>query len=313
MAATGDPGSYRGVAVAHGLNPAYGKLDPYAMALACVDEAIGNLVCVGADISQASLLDNFCWGNPDDPQSLGRLVRAAQGCYDASLGFETPFISGKDSFYNEYQGPDGKKHAIPGTLLISAMAPVPDIRKAVTMDFKAPGNPVYLVGWTSDETGASLWSERTGIPGKVPQVEPRSARDSVRALSAVMQRGMVLSAHNLSEGGLAVAASEMAFSGEVGVNLDLDEVPRTKEVTDDAVILFSESPSRFLLEVDPAQEKAFLKAMKGVPLAKVGSTIANPILRVVSLDGTLLMEEPLHTLKEAWQNALPSRLGGRKS
>jgi phosphoribosylformylglycinamidine synthase len=308
--ATGDPASFRGFAVAHGLNPAYGKIDPYAMALSAVDEALSNLACVGADVSQAAILDNFCWGNPDDPAQLGRLVRAALGCHDAAIGYDAPFISGKDSFYNEYTAPDGKRFPIPGTLLISAIAPVPDVRKAITMDLKGPGNALYLVGWTSDETGGSLWAERLGQPlGAVPTPEPRSARDTLRSLSSAMRDGLVASAHNLSEGGLAVAASEMAFSGEVGVHIELDAVNRTKDVKDDAAVLFSESPSRFLLEVLPDNEKAFLRALKGSPVSRVGSTIANPVLRVAGLDGTTLLEEGLHELKDAWQHALPARLG----
>jgi len=317
IAVTEDETSHRGIAVAHGINPAYGKLDPYAMALACVDEALSNLACVGADVTRAALLDNFCWGNPQDPEILGSLVRAAQGCHDAALAFSVPFISGKDSFYNERTDAKGARHSIPGTLLISAMAPVPDIRKAVTMDFKNPNNALYLVGWTSDEMGGSLFEEwekkggaRGGASGAVPRVELGTAKDALWAVSSAAQKGLIATAHDLSDGGLAVAAAEMAFSGEIGAHIELDSIPKTKEVRDDATLLFSESPSRFLLEVDPAKERAFLKVMKGVPLSRIGTTIANPVLRVIGLDGTPVMEEGLLGLKTAWQETLPRMLDG---
>ncbi|MFN8374001.1 MAG: AIR synthase related protein [Anaerolineae bacterium] len=127
----------KGVALSNGVNPAYGAIDPYAMAWAAVDEAMRNLVAVGADPDQVAILDNFCWGNPNLPDRLGSLVRAAQGCHDAALAYGVPFISGKDSLNNEYSDADGTKHAIPGTLVISAMGIVPDVTKTVTMDLKA--------------------------------------------------------------------------------------------------------------------------------------------------------------------------------
>ncbi len=138
----------RGVALSVGANPFYTAIDPYLMAWAAVDEAMRNVVAVGADPDQVSLLDNFSWGNPNLPDRLGGLVRCTQGCYDAAVAYGAPFISGKDSLNNEYTGEDGKKHAIPGTLVISALAMVPDVRRTVTMDLKAAGNLLYLVGLT---------------------------------------------------------------------------------------------------------------------------------------------------------------------
>jgi phosphoribosylformylglycinamidine synthase len=309
QAATGDTDDFNGFAVAHGLNPQYGKTDPYRMALAAADEALRNLLCVGADITKAAFLDNFCWGSPDVPQQLGALVRAAQGCYDAAKGFGVPFISGKDSFYNQSKDVSGKDLAIPGTLLISALAPVNDVRRALTMDIKGPGNALYLVGWTSEELGGSLFNEATGLTGGiVPEVEVRSAADSFRAVAGAIAKNLVLSAHDLSEGGLAVAAAEMTFSGEFGATLDLDVMAKSGPIYSNEVLLFSESPSRVLLEVKPENEAAFMKAMKGVTVKKIGTTMANPILKVIGLDGLVCLEEPLSALKAAWQNTLPGML-----
>lgn len=314
-AVTGDPENFRGIAVAHGINPSYGKLDPYAMALACVDEALRNLACVGADISRACLLDNFCWGNPEDPALLGGLVRAALGCRDAALGFQVPFISGKDSLYNEFLDPASKtRHAIPGTLLISALAPVIDIRKCVTMDFKASGNPLYLIGRTEDEFGGSLYAEWSGRPfSRAPRVDLRRSRQSLLALGRAIVAGAVSSAHDLSEGGLAVALAEMAFAGGVGACVDLDLVSRNRDILQEGILLFSESPSRFLVEILPEKERAFLKIMRGLPLARIGATTANPVLRLSAMDGSTLLEEPLEELKATWLNRLPEALEGGKA
>ncbi len=308
QAATLDWASHAGFAVSHGLNPSYGKADPYRMALACADEALRNLLCVGADVSRAAFLDNFCWGSPDEPSRLGALVRAAQGCHDAAVGFGVPFISGKDSFHNQSRDVDGRQLAVPGTLLISALAPVLDVRKALTMDVKGPGNGLYLVGSTSEELGGSLYAELEGFSGgAIPQVDPRTALQSFRAVQAAIAKGLVLSAHDLSEGGLAVAVAEMCFSGEFGATIDLDEVPHKGSIYSNEVLLFSESQSRLLLEVGPEKEAAFLRLAKGCA-RRIGATVANPVLKVIGLDGIVALEEPLSALKTAWQAPLPEAL-----
>lgn len=311
-ASTGNFENYRSVAVAHGINPSLGKIDPYNMAVACVDEALRNLVCVGADVTQAALLDNFCWGNPEDPQVLGSLVRAALGCRDAALAYEAPFISGKDSLYNDYSS-GNERHSIPGTLLISAIAPVHDVRKAITMDFKGSGHSIYLVGRTGGEMGGSIYGAWVGWgPDAPPPVDPKAAKSSMRKLSKAIGQGLVASCHDLSEGGLAVAAAEMAFAGEIGAVIDLDEVIKPSQLHNEEAILFCESPSRFLVEVTEENEKEFLKAMKGAPMARVGSTIANPILRFIGLDSSTVLEEPLGTLKSVWLKTLPEMMNGHK-
>ena len=169
----------RGVALSVGANPFYTAIDPYLMAWAAVDEAMRNVVAVGADPDQVSLLDNFSWGNPNLPDRLGGLVRCTQGCYDAAVAFGAPFISGKDSLNNEYTGEDGKKHAIPGTLVISALAMVPDVRRTVTMDLKAAGNLLYLVGLTRGEMGGSSYVRMMRSAGNpLPSPPPTRGRES---------------------------------------------------------------------------------------------------------------------------------------
>jgi phosphoribosylformylglycinamidine (FGAM) synthase-like enzyme len=143
--------------LSNGVNPRLGKRDPYAMAVSAIDEAMRNAVAVGTDPDRIAILDNFCWGNPTYPDRLGALVRTCQGCYDAAVAYRTPFISGKDSLYNEFNG-----SPIPGTLLISAIGIVPDMQRCVTSDFKQAGNLIYLLGETKAELGGSLLYEHLG-------------------------------------------------------------------------------------------------------------------------------------------------------
>src|ERR671912_1249127 len=143
--------SWRGLAVGCGINPWYGEIDPLPVALLAVDEALRNVVAVGADPARTAILDNFCWGNPHLPDRLGGLVRAAQGCHDAAVALRVPFISGKDSLFNEYRLADGSSRPIPGTLLISAIGIVPDTRYVTSMYLKRPGSLVYLFGVTGDD------------------------------------------------------------------------------------------------------------------------------------------------------------------
>ena len=157
--------------------------------LAPYDEAIRQIVSVGGNLKQIALLDNFCWGNPDKPDRLGGLVRAAEGCYKAAVAFGTPFISGKDSLYNEYTE-GGQSIAIPGTILISAIGIIDDVNRCVTMDLKKPGNALYIVGETYDELGGSIYGEINGTLGDVvPKVNFTKAVGAFNALSLAIHKG----------------------------------------------------------------------------------------------------------------------------
>jgi phosphoribosylformylglycinamidine synthase subunit PurSL len=294
-------GSFRGLAVGCGINPRYGDLDPYAMAAAAIDEAVRNVVAVGADPSRIALLDNFCWGNTDRPEILGSLVRAAEACRDLALAFGTPFISGKDSLNNEYRSAD-RHIVIPPTLLISALGIVPDVRLCVTMDLKEPGNDLYLIGATKDEMGGSHFNLVHGLTsGTVPQVNRLQAPNIFRGLHAAISASLVRSCHDLSEGGLAAAAAEMAFAGNIGA--DLNDAGNI-EADSDTVRLFSESTTRFLVEVKPEKASQFEKQFNGLPLLKIGKTVKEPRLRVAGANGEWLVWANLSDLKEAWQKPL---------
>ena len=174
----------KGIVLSNGINPEYGKRDAYKMAWSVIDEAIRNAVAVGADPERIAILDNFCWGDPLRPETMGSLVEACRGCHDAALFYGTPFISGKDSLNNEYLGADGQRHAIPPTLLISAIGIIHDINTAVTMDLKEAGNFIYLLG------------EFPAEQKNVPDV-PTSTPQVYRALHQAIQNGLSNPAHDL--------------------------------------------------------------------------------------------------------------------
>ncbi|MBI5304779.1 MAG: phosphoribosylformylglycinamidine synthase subunit PurL [Chloroflexi bacterium] len=233
----------RGIVLSCGINAEYGKTDPYRMAISVIDEAIRNAVAVGADPDRIALLDNFCWGDPLRPETLGSLIQAARGCYDAALHYRAPFISGKDSLNNEYLGSDGLRHAIPPTLLISAIGIIEDVNQAVTMDLKEAGDVVYIVGQIGEQY--SVNSERSTVNSAVPGM-PERAPEMYHALHRAMRAGLVRACHDVSEGGLAVAAAEMCIGGRLGMNLGCD---------DDA--LFAESNGCLLVEVRPGDCSTF--------------------------------------------------------
>ncbi|MBM3249438.1 MAG: phosphoribosylformylglycinamidine synthase subunit PurL [Candidatus Omnitrophica bacterium] len=314
--------SKRGLIVSCGINFRYGLIDPYWMAASCIDEALRQVIAVGGSLKEVAILDNFCWGNPDKPDRLGGLVRAALGCYDAAKGFGVPFISGKDSLNNEFTVKN-KSIAIPGTLLISALAVMEDTGKSVSMYAKEAGNPVYVVGLTRPELGGSHYFGLTGLTGNsVPQVFPKTAKLNFEALSIASDKGLIRAMHDCSEGGIGVAAAEMSFSGGLGMDLFLSGVPynvkcqmsnvkiatqksKVSELRDD-FILFSESNSRFIVEVEKKEQKEFERILKnkGVAFGLIGCVNKGKIFRVFGLDGEPCVKANIDALKSAWKEPL---------
>ncbi|MDE2222151.1 MAG: phosphoribosylformylglycinamidine synthase subunit PurL [Candidatus Omnitrophica bacterium] len=297
-------GSAAGIAVSNGINVRFGKLDPFWMAASCVDEAIRQIIAVGGTLDRIALLDNFCWGNPDKPDRLGSLVRCAEGCYKAAVSFGAPFISGKDSLYNEYTH-KGKSLAIPGTILISAIGHVEDVSRCVTMDFKKAGNGIYVVGTTKDELGGSIYLENLGQLGnQPPQVDFKKASLIYRAVEKAARQRLLASAHDCSEGGLAVALAEMAFAGGLGATVLLDKVPFKGKQRREDVLLFSESNSRLILEVAPEHEKTLGSLFKGLPWARVGTVENGPEFIVYGLNKKPVINVFIGELKEVWKSPL---------
>ena len=291
--------SWKGIAVSSGMNPNYGKIDAYGMAASAIDEAVRNNVAVGG--CRIALLDNFVWGNPEKPDRLFSLVRACEACYDVATVFKTPFISGKDSLYNE--SPLGP---VTPTLLVTAIGIVPDIRLAVSMDAKEAGNLLYIVGKTFRELGGSEYYKLKGFLGKtVPKVRTIQARKTYYALTKAIGVGTVRSCHDLSEGGLAVAAAEMTLASGYGAELEIREIPGETLNRNDFA-LFSESNSRFLVEVAKKDRKSFESLMRGKACAQIGIVTKTPRLKIRGLKGTVAIDASVADLRASWKRTLSS-------
>jgi phosphoribosylformylglycinamidine synthase subunit PurSL len=300
-------GSRRGVVIACGMNPRFGDFDTYYMAASAIDEAVRNCVAVGANPRRIAILDNFCWGDCEKPETLGSLVRAAIACYDVATALGTPFISGKDSLNNEFSYADesGQRRtiAIPPSLLISAMGQIDDVTRCVTMDLKEQGNLLYIVGETRDELGGSHFAlVNRAEGGQIPVVDPARARQTFAALHQAIASGLVRSCHDLSEGGLATAAAEMAFAGGLGARLDVANVPVAIPLSD-ASHLFSESNSRFVCEVAPQHCADFERTLSNLAVANIGTVTSKKRLDI-DHNGRELIDADIMDLKEAWQAPL---------
>jgi phosphoribosylformylglycinamidine synthase II len=288
--------SWRGIAVSSGINSRYGQIDPYWMAASAIDEAVRNNVAVGG--RRISLLDNFTWGNPEYEDRLGGLVYASRACFDVGKVYGTPFVSGKDSLYNE--SPLGP---VTPTLLITALGIVPDIREAVTMDLKEAGNSLYVVGVTKPELGGSEYYHLHGHLGaSVPRLEPEKNIQAYGRIGEAMDAGCVRACHDLSEGGLGVAAAEMAFTGGLGLDIDVSAVPVSQGMRDD-YLLFSESNGRLLVEVPAEHESAFEEVMGDSVFGRIGEVNEGKAM-TVRKGAEVLFEIPLDDLIGAWKTPL---------
>jgi phosphoribosylformylglycinamidine synthase len=273
------------------------------MALHSIDEAVRNLLCSGADVSRTAILDNFCAASPRDPEVMGDLVLAAEGCHDAAMAYGAPFISGKDSFYNQAKDADGNEYPIPLSLLISATAPVEDVRRSLTINFKEPGAPVYLAGVSKKGMGGSVYNElHASGNNAVAELDMKAAVKLYAAIAGAMRAGCVAAAHDVSQGGLAVTLAEMAFSGGLGAEIDLSGASRAEGLTP-VELLFGESPARLVLEVAKGRENDFLRHVKGLPVDAIGRVAEEPRLSVCD-SGENLFAEGVDALKACWRKEL---------
>ncbi len=302
--------SYEGIVIANGICPRYGDIDTYYMAACALDEAIRNVLSVGGTLKHLAVLDNFCWCDPilsektpDGPYKLGKLIRANQALYDYTTAYGVPCISGKDSMKNDYHIGD-IKISVPPTILFSAIGKIEDVRKAVTMDVKRPGDLVYILGMTYNELGASEYFSQYGFIGNnVPKVRANLAKRLYEALNIAIENRIIASCHDLSDGGLGVCLAEKAFSGGFGIEVDLGYVPKN-EINRDDFLLFSESQSRFLVTIHPKDKDVFEKIMKGCTFSQIGEVKKDKIFKIIGLNGDAVILTDIYELKETWQRTL---------
>ena len=286
------PGSGKGLAVACGLATGL-EADPYQMALAAIDECVRNLVCVGADPERIAILDNFCWPSCKKPENLASLVRAAEGCYDGAKAYRTPFVSGKDSLNNQFTTEHGNTIEIPPTLLITGIAPVADLNRSITMDAKAPGSTILLVG-PSCNTLAASHHQRIfgGNHAPPPNIDPTLGASVAHAVAAAIRSGLVRSAHDVSDAGVLAAIAEMLIAGSTPSQPIGFE--GTAALTD--TLAFSEGPSRYILEVtDPDRVNELL------------GTHAGNTLGTLTRSGRLewdTVNAEVQSLETAWRSTL---------
>jgi phosphoribosylformylglycinamidine synthase len=329
-------GSAKGVALACGLQTGIGDPeaggDPYTMVLASIDECVRNLVCVGADPNRIAILDNFCWPSCDRPINMGMLVRASAGCYDGAKAYRTPFVSGKDSLNNQlrYKDPvtgEAKVIEIPPTLLVTGVGLVPQVQRCITMDAKSPEHVLVLVGLTQEQMGGShyarMWS--VGDAAEMPEVDLSVGPATARAVAQCIRDGLVVSAHDVSDGGVLTAIAEMLIAstgstraGEAprggsalenllsqpapGVTLGA-EVSMTAGTMEDYQLAFGESPSRYVLEVrssDVAKIRTVLNDHGAIHMTTLGNLNASGRLTWQAGDVDLAVE----ALRLAWMGTL---------
>jgi phosphoribosylformylglycinamidine synthase II len=302
--------SCEGAVVSSGICPRYSDIDTYQMMACAIDEAVRNTVAVGGDPARMVGLDNFCWPDPvqsektpDGEYKLAQLVRANKALYDYTMAYQVPCISGKDSMKNDFMA-GAVKISVPPTVLFSVLGHIADVRKAVTMDCKAPGDLVYVVGMTYEEMGGSeYFAIHEHIGNQVPQVRAEEAKELYQKIHAAIMEGTVASCHDCSDGGMGVSLAESAFAGGFGMEVDLKKVPAEGIARDD-FLLFSESQSRFVVTVNPAKKDAFLAIMKGIPLGEIGRVTKGKQFVVTGLKGKKIIQADIYKLKAAWQRTL---------
>ncbi|UCH03104.1 MAG: phosphoribosylformylglycinamidine synthase [Candidatus Bathyarchaeota archaeon] len=314
-------GSTEGLIFASGLNPHYSDIDTYHMTASVIDEAVRRVISVGGKLPSSDIpfaaLDNFSWCDPEQSEKtpdghykLAQLVRACKALYDYSKAFDLPFISGKDSMKNDGVV-FGTKISIPPTLLITVIAKMDDVRKAVTLDLKKPGDLVYIIGETFEELGGSEYFRFIGehkrgkeyIGNTVPKVNARKAKKIYNLMSQAPEMELVHSITTPTKGGLAIALAKSAFAGGYGIYVRLDKVPYHGDKRDDK-ILFSESNSRFIVTVPKDKKDSFESIMQGIAFSHIGFVLEKPIFWVKGADGSDVIKTALDDLKKSWTTTL---------
>lgn len=277
--------SNKGVVLSSSTYPSYGDISTYHMASCAIDTAIRNTICSGGTLSHLAILDNFCWCSSNDPMRLAQLVDSVKACYDYAVGYGTPFISGKDSMFNDFKGYDEKGNpvavSIPPTLLISSISVMPDLNKTISPEFKNVGDIIYLLGETNDELGASEYykflakeQKNNAIGSNVPKVDLKKNIKIYNALEKAIQKELIASAISINSGGLVIALAKACVGGMVGCNISLKNLPGNQyggvASVPTATKLFSESQGRILVSVSPKNILAFEKVVKNISYTKLG-------------------------------------------
>jgi phosphoribosylformylglycinamidine synthase len=296
--------SPQALTISQGLYPSYSEIDSYQMAGACIDTAIRNLISVGTNPDKIFLLDNFCWCSSNDPQRLYQLKKAAEACFDFAKIYEAPYISGKDSMFNDFKGYDGEgnpiKISVPPTLLISSIGLIEDVLKTISIDLKFPGDLVYILGETKDELGGSeYFSMNKSVGNNVPKVNGLKNKKMYSDYYKASQSQLIASAISITRGGLGIALAKTALAGKLGIKISLTNLPGKVSRNDFA--LFSESQGRILVTINPKNKKEFEKIMKGNNFKQIGQVTDNQQLIIKGVDNKTTVDLGLEKIEKAYK------------
>ena len=297
--------SNKGVILSSSLYPSYGDISTYHMTACALDTVVRNIIASGGTLSHLAILDNFCWCSSYDKTRLFQLVEAVKACYDTAIGYGTPFISGKDSMFNDFKGYDEKGNpiaiSIPPTLLISAIGVMPDIYKIVSPEFKNNGDIIYLLGETNDELGGGEYLKMLDSVGNnVPKVDIEKNTKIYLALEKAIQKELITSSLSVTSGGLGIALAKACVGGNIGCKVDIKNIPGSSTFID--AKLFSESQGRILVSVSPKNVKQFEKIVERIPYAKIGKVIQNGKIIITYTDGKKVVETDVKKLYKIYHS-----------
>ncbi|PIE87519.1 MAG: phosphoribosylformylglycinamidine synthase [Bacteroidetes bacterium] len=306
--------TFEGIAVSNGIAPKFGDIDAYEMSCGAFDEAIRQIIAVGGQLPNTkpgddvfwTVNDNFCVPdseyhpekNPDGKEKLAKLVQMCEGLYDMATFYDIPMTSGKDSMKNDFKA-EGVKISVPPTILYSMVSKIKDVRQTLTSNFKTKGHLVYQVGQTYDELGGSTFYKLYNELGaNVPKVRKEAAKALYLKMMKAHEDGLLVSAHDLSDGGLVVALSECLLGTSFGLSADVTNVG---DLSSQAK-LFAESHSRFVVSISPENKTAF-ESLMGDSIHYLGSVDETKTLEITDHHARLV-EVSVEALAEQWQNGL---------
>ena len=303
----------KAVVISQGITSKYSKIDTYHMAACAIDTSIRNAVSVGCPINHLAVLDNFCWCSSDEKERLGQLKMAAKACYDYAIEYGTPFISGKDSMFNDFKGFDENnntiKISVPPTLLISTIGVMNDYKKSVSIDAKFPEDLIYVIGETKKELGGSEYFEFIGeetiskpyIGNSVPKVNAKEAKNSYEALNLAIDKGLIASSIPVNQGGLGVAIAKKCIAGKLGADINLQKLKVSSDLSRDDFVLFSESQSRIVVSINPNDKEKFEEIFKNIKTSQIGK-ITSGNLVIKGLNQEEIINIDLKTLEEEYKS-----------
>lgn len=288
--------SKKGVVISQSVLPRLSEINCYEMAANVIDTSIRNAVAVGGNINHMALMDNFCWCSSNEPERLHQLKDTAKACYDYSIIYNTPFISGKDSMFNDFKGYDKDnnemKISVLPTLMISTMSVIEDVEKTCTMDFKLANDLIYVIGLTKDELGGSeFYNLFNEIGNKIPKVNPQEARKLYEKIYELINKDFLSSCFSVSLGGILIGLAKMSIAGKLGLEIDLKKIPTDINLNNQSEInkiLFSETQSRFIVTIDPNKKDEFENEMKEFIHKKIGVVKDNNDFKIYYEDKLIL-------------------------